>query len=222
MSALPGGYFYCITYNVVVLVEEGGLDEDGGHGRAAQDGEVGAQLDAAVREGLVDAADVAVQGVLHIMGEDIAPRRAVVAVSLAATAAAGIGMDGDEEVGRPVVGHARDIREFGGFAAQVVALQHGDVVAIVFERNGAVLGDHGVDFGFDDAIVVVDGAAVADFVVLADLRYTRSGGSGRVVFAAWDPLLLAEAQDGLIFANDRCGFRLRQAARRLLCGRLLH
>lgn len=28
--------------DVVILVEEGGLDEDGGHGRAAQDGELGA------------------------------------------------------------------------------------------------------------------------------------------------------------------------------------
>lgn len=146
--------------DVVILVEEGGLNEDGGHGRTAQDDEVGAQFDAAVRKGLVDAADIAVQGILHIMGEEIAPRRAVIAVGLTAAAAAGIGMDGDKEVGRPVVGHARDIREFRRFAAQIVALQHGDVEAVMFERDGAVFGDQGVDVGFRDAVVIVDGTGV--------------------------------------------------------------
>ena len=43
--------------DILVVVEEGGLDEDGGHGRAPQHGEVGIDLDAAVGEGLVETAD---------------------------------------------------------------------------------------------------------------------------------------------------------------------
>lgn len=43
--------------DILVVVEEGGLDEDGGHGRAPQHGEVGVDLDAAVGESLVEAAD---------------------------------------------------------------------------------------------------------------------------------------------------------------------
>lgn len=42
---------------VLLRVEEGRLDEDGGHGRAPQHREVGVDLDAAIREALVDAAD---------------------------------------------------------------------------------------------------------------------------------------------------------------------
>lgn len=94
------------------------------------------------------------------MGEEIAPRCAVVAVGFTAAPAAGIGMDGNKEVGRPVVGHARDIREFRRFAAQIVALQHGDIEAVMFERDSAVFGDQGVDVGFRDAVVIVDGTGV--------------------------------------------------------------
>ena len=82
--------------DVLIVVDEACLDKDGGHGRAAQDGERRIDLDAAVREGLVDAADVAVQRVLHVMGQNVAPRSVMVAVRLAAAAAAGVGMDGKE------------------------------------------------------------------------------------------------------------------------------
>ena len=58
---------------VLIVVEEGGLDEDGGHGSASQHGEVGVDLDAAVGESLVEAADSAVQGLLHDGREAMAP-----------------------------------------------------------------------------------------------------------------------------------------------------
>lgn len=59
--------------DVLIVVEEGGLDEDGGHGGAPQHGEVGIDLDAAVGESLVEAADSAVQGLLHDGREAMAP-----------------------------------------------------------------------------------------------------------------------------------------------------
>lgn len=59
--------------DILIVVEEGGLDEDGGHGGAAQHGEVGIDLDAAVRESLVDAADGPVHRLLHDGREAVAP-----------------------------------------------------------------------------------------------------------------------------------------------------
>ena len=59
--------------DVLIVVEEGGLDEDGGHGSAPQDGEVGIDLDAAVGEALVEAADSAVHRLLYDGREAVAP-----------------------------------------------------------------------------------------------------------------------------------------------------
>ena len=59
--------------DILIVVEESGLDEDGGHGGAAQYGEVGVDLDAAVGERLVEAADGPVQGLLHDGREAVAP-----------------------------------------------------------------------------------------------------------------------------------------------------
>lgn len=146
--------------DVLVVVDKACLDKDGGHGRAAQDGKLGIYLDAAVREGLVNAADVAVQRVLHVMGQNVAPRSVMIAVRLAAAAAAGVGMAGDEEVGRPVVREACDIRICRGFAAQVVALHDFYRIAVAFQGDGAVFRNHGVDFRFGDAEFFVDGAGV--------------------------------------------------------------
>lgn len=74
---------------VLLRVEEGRLDEDGGHGRAPQHREVGRRLDAAVREALVDAADGAPERLLHRRRERVAPRVRAERVRLAAAAAAG-------------------------------------------------------------------------------------------------------------------------------------
>ena len=59
--------------DILIVVEEGGLDEDSGHGGAPQHGEVGVDLDAAVGEALVEAADGPVQGLLHDGREAVAP-----------------------------------------------------------------------------------------------------------------------------------------------------
>lgn len=59
--------------DVCFIVKKGSLDEDGGHGRAPQHSEVGVDLDAAVGEGLVEAADGAVHGCLHDGREAVAP-----------------------------------------------------------------------------------------------------------------------------------------------------
>lgn len=59
--------------DILIVVEESSLNEDGGHGRAPQHSEVGIDLDAAVGEGLVEAADGAVQGRLHDGREAVAP-----------------------------------------------------------------------------------------------------------------------------------------------------
>lgn len=79
--------------DVLIVVEEGGLDEDSGHGGAPQDGEVGVDLDAAVGEGLVEAVDGPVQGRLHDGREAVAPGARAERVRLTAAAAAGVGMD---------------------------------------------------------------------------------------------------------------------------------
>lgn len=59
--------------DILIVVEESGLDEDGGHGGAAQYGEVGVDLDAAVGESLVESADSAVHGRLHDGRKAVAP-----------------------------------------------------------------------------------------------------------------------------------------------------
>lgn len=145
---------------VFLCVEEGCLDEDGWHGRAPQDGEVGVDLDAAVREALVNVADGAVQGLLHGGRERVAPRVGAERVRLAAAAAAGIGMDRDEDVGGPVVGEARDIRVARRFTAQVVALHDLCLIAVALERNAAILRDARVDRRLRHAVLVVDRAGV--------------------------------------------------------------
>ena len=59
--------------DVFIVIEEGGLDEDSGHGGAPQHGEVGIDLDAAVGEALVEAADGPVHGCLYDGRKAMAP-----------------------------------------------------------------------------------------------------------------------------------------------------
>lgn len=146
--------------DILVVVEEGSLDEDGGHGGAPQDGEVGIDLDAAVGEGLVEAADGAVHRLLHDGRESVAPRAFAERIRLAAAAAAGIGVDREEDIGGPVVGERRDIRVGGRFAAQVVALHRLRRVAVALERDAAVLRDARIDLGFRDIVFEIDRAGV--------------------------------------------------------------
>lgn len=145
---------------VLVIVEKGGLDEDGGHGGAPQHGEVGVDLDAAVGEALVEAADGAVHRLLHDGREAVAPGALAERVRLAAAAAAGIGVDREEDIGRPVVGERRDIRVGGRLAAQVVALHRLRMMAVALERDAAVPRDARVDFGFGDIVLEIDRAGI--------------------------------------------------------------
>lgn len=146
--------------DILIVVEEGGLDEDGGHGGAPQHGEVGVDLDAAVGESLVEAADGPVQGLLHDGREAMAPRALAECIRLAAAAAAGIGVDREEDIGRPVVGERCDIRVGGRLAAQVVALHRLRRVAVTFERDAAVSRDARIDLGFRDIVFEIDRAGV--------------------------------------------------------------
>lgn len=146
--------------DILVVVEEGGLDEDGGHGRAPQHGEVGVDLDAAVGEALVEAADGPVQGLLHDGREAMAPRALAECIRLAAAAAAGIGVDREEDIGRPVVGERCDIRVGGCLAAQVVALHRLRRVAVALESDAAVLRDARIDLGFRDIVFEIDRARI--------------------------------------------------------------
>lgn len=145
---------------VLVIVEEGGLDEDGGHGGAAQHGEVGVDLDAAVGEALVEAADGAVHRLLHDGRESVAPGALAERIRLAAAAAAGVGVDRDEDVGRPIVGECCDVRIGGRLATQVVALHGLCQVAVALECDTAVLRDARVDFGFGDIVLEIDRAGI--------------------------------------------------------------
>lgn len=145
---------------VRLRVEEGRLDEDGGHGRAPQHREVGVDLDAAVREALVDAADGAPERLLHRRRERVAPRVRAERVRLAAAAAAGIGVDRDEDIGGPAVGEARDIRVARRLAAQVVALHDLRLVAAALERDARILRDARVDRRLRHAVLAVDRAGV--------------------------------------------------------------
>lgn len=146
--------------DILIVVEEGGLDEDGGHGCAPQDSEVGVDLDAAVRECPVDAADGPVQGLLHDGREAMAPRALAERIRLAAAAAAGVGVDREEDIGRPVVGECRDIWVGGRLAAQVVALHRLCRVAVALERDAAVLCDARIDLGLRDIVFEIDRAGI--------------------------------------------------------------
>lgn len=146
--------------DILIVVEEGGLDEDGGHGGAPQHSEVGVDLDAAVGESLVEAADGPVQGLLHDGREAVAPRAFAERVRLAAAATAGVGVDRDKDIGRPVVGERCDIRVGWRLAAQVVALHRLRRVAVAFERDAAVLRDARIDLGFRDIVFEIDRARI--------------------------------------------------------------
>lgn len=146
--------------DILIVVEEGSLDEDGGHGGAPQDGEVGIDLDAAVGEGLVEAADSAVHRLLHDGRESVAPRAFAERIRLAAAAAAGVGVDREEDIGRPVVGERRDIRVGRRLAAQVVALHRLRRVAVALECDAAALRDARIDLGFRDIVFEIDRAGV--------------------------------------------------------------
>ena len=142
--------------DILIVVEEGGLDEDGGHGGAPQHGEVGVDLDAAVGEALVEATDCPVHRCLHDGRKAVAPRAFAERVRLAAAAAAGVGVDRDKNIGRPVVGERRDIRVGWRLAAQVVALHRLRMMAVAFERDAAVLRDARIDLGFRDIVFEID------------------------------------------------------------------
>ena len=92
------------------------------------------------------------------MGNQEAPVRTGAVIRFTAARhmfAAGIGMDGDEDVGIPAVCACRDVWLSRSFAAQVVALQDLDlVVAEAFKYEGTVGRDAGSDITF--ALAVVD------------------------------------------------------------------
>lgn len=149
---------------VVFFVDESRLDEDGRHARPAQYGEAGCRLDAAIREVRGDVVYRLVELGLHVLGNQETPIGACAVVGLAATsgmAAAGIGMDGDEDVGIPAVRACRDVWLSRRFAAQVVALQDLDlVVAEAFEHEGTVGRDAGGDITFALAVVHIECAGI--------------------------------------------------------------
>ena len=145
---------------VLFRVEEGRLDEDGGHGRAPQHREVGRRLDAAVWEALVDAADGAPERLLHRRRERVSPRVRAERIRFAAAAAAGIGVDRDEDIGGPAVGEARDIRVARRLAAQVVALHDLRLVAATLERDARILRDARIDCRLCHVVLAVDRAGV--------------------------------------------------------------
>ena len=147
---------------VLLRVEEGRLDEDGGHGRAPQHREVGRRLDAAVRERFVDAADGAPEALLHRRRERVAPRVRAERIRLAAAAAARIGVDRDEDIGGPAVGECRDVRVARRLAAQIVALHDLRQVAVALERDARVLRDARVDRRLRHAVLAVDRAGIRE------------------------------------------------------------
>lgn len=146
--------------DILIVVEEGSLDEDGRHRRAPQNREIGIDLDAAVGERLVEAADRPVQGLLHDSRESVAPRARAERVRLAATAAAGIRVNREEDIRRPVVGERRDIRIGRRLAAQVVALHRLCRVAVALERDAAVPRNARIDLGLRDIVFEIDRAGV--------------------------------------------------------------
>ena len=146
--------------DILIVVEEGSLDEDGRHRRAPQHREIGIDLDAAVGERLVEAADCPVQGLLHDGRESVAPRARAERVRLAAAAAAGIRVDREEDIRRPVVGERRDIRIGRRLAAQVVALHRLCRVAVALERDAAVPRNARIDLGLRDIVFEIDRAGV--------------------------------------------------------------
>ena len=101
---------------VVLVIDEGRFDEDGGHARAAQYGEIRILLDAAVREGRIERADVGDKIFLDADGKPAAGRVNVVAVGFTAASSAGIDMDGEEEIRVPFVGRDDDIGIARGFS----------------------------------------------------------------------------------------------------------
>ena len=109
--------------DILIVVEEGGLDEDGGHIGTPQDAEVVALFDAAVIIAVIDGLQAGDELVLDAGRECSGFARDLVAVSLGSSSAARIDVDADEEIRRPAIGGVDDTGPAGRFAAKVMALQ---------------------------------------------------------------------------------------------------
>ena len=125
----------------VVAVDEADFDERSRHRCAAQDGERWPGEDAAVLESLVERVERAVQLVLDGAGKLHAGGIGPIAEGLAASAAASVDVDGEEQVGSPCVRNVDDTWIRGTFADQVVALEYADFLADGPEVSGHLVAD---------------------------------------------------------------------------------
>lgn len=145
---------------VILVIDEGRFDEDGGHARAAQYGEIRILLDAAVREGRIERADVGDKIFLDADGKFAAGRVNIVAVGFTAASSAGIDMDGEEEIRIPFVGRNDDIGIARGFSHEVVALQHLDLMAVANEIAPADGRNLGCEICLHKSEFFVDGTGI--------------------------------------------------------------
>ena len=125
----------------VVAVDEADFDERSRHRCAAQDGERGPGEDAAVLESSVECVERAMQLVLDGAGKLHAGGIGPIAEGLAASAAASVDVDREEQVGSPCV---RDVDNTGvcrTLAEQVVALEYADFLADGPEVSGHLVAD---------------------------------------------------------------------------------
>ena len=120
----------------VVAVDEADFDERSRHRCAAQDGERGPGEDAAVLESSVECVERAVQLVLDGAGKLHAGGIRPVAERLAASAAASVDVDREEQVGSPCVRNVDDTGIRGTLAEQVMALEYADFLADCPEVSG--------------------------------------------------------------------------------------
>ena len=125
----------------VVAVDEADFDERSRHRRAAQDGERWPGEDAAVLESSVECVERAVQLVLDGAGKLHAGGIRPVAERLAASAAASVDVDREEQVGSLCVCDVDNTGVCRTLAEQVVALEYADFLADCPEVSGHLVAD---------------------------------------------------------------------------------
>ena len=138
----------------IVAVDKADFDERSRHRRAAQDGERGPGEDAAVLESLVEHVERAMQLVLDGAGKLHAGGIGTIAEGLAASAAASVDVDREEQVGSPCVRNVDDTWIRGTLAEQVMALEYADFLADGPEVSGCRVADLACKIVFAESVAV--------------------------------------------------------------------
>ena len=153
-------------FRVLVVVDKGKFDEDGGHVGRTQHNQLGTLLEPPVRRAeTVDNLTLDARGELLRLST-IAVDQCLRAVR---SAVGSVAVDAHKDVGRPLIGAVTHgaVLPIGvdALPVEIVALQHTHFAACIFEMLLDEIADDSGNFALAQSRVWIDGAAVMDKVV---------------------------------------------------------